>query len=57
VEIPASVKIIEERGFSGCTGLNAITFASDGQIREIHGFSKCESLNRIEIPTSFEYIG
>jgi hypothetical protein len=56
IEIPSSVEIISRYGFSSCSSLTEVIFASDCHIKEIGGFFMCGSLRRIKIPSSVEII-
>jgi hypothetical protein len=57
IEIPSSIEVIWNFGFSGCRSLNEVIFSSGSHLREISGFRQCTSLCRIEIPSSVEKIG
>lgn len=58
VEIPASITIIENGAFDGCSSLNAISLLA-GSIRTIgnSAFNGCISLPSLVIPTSVTSIG
>ena len=59
IEIPASVEIIKNETFSGCTALTTVTFEKGSQLKTIASsmFEDCTSLTSIEIPASVETIG
>ena len=54
IEIPASVKIIEEEAFYHCTSLKEVIFDENSNLQRIesYAFSSCSSLTEIEIPAS-----
>ena len=60
--IPASVRYIDRSAFSGCTNLEHIEFAENGNLEVIDGgiysyegtFSGCENLEYIEFPSSLK---
>ncbi|WP_288707613.1 leucine-rich repeat protein [uncultured Alistipes sp.] len=62
IEIPASVEVIRENAFKGCTALTTVTFEQGSQLKTFHGrydtgvFYDCKSLTSIEIPASVETI-
>ena len=62
IEIPASVEVIRENAFKGCTALTTVTFEQGSQLKTFHGrydtgvFYDCTSLTSIEIPASVETI-
>ena len=55
--IPASVKVIAEQCFSGCTRLEKVEIASGITRLEKSAFTGCTSLSRLVIPESVDYIG
>ena len=57
IEIPASVEIIEDGAFHGCTALTTVTFEKGSQLKTI-GYRAFNSsgLQSIEIPASVETI-
>ncbi len=57
VEIPESVRIIEDRAFFYCIGLTSIKIPESVQIIEDMAFAGCKSLESIEIPNSTFDIG
>lgn len=67
IQIPASVKIIEESAFKNCSALVSVTFENNSNLQTISGtthdykyyggaFSDCTSLTTIKIPSSVETI-
>jgi hypothetical protein len=41
IEIPLSVQVIDESGFSQCTSFRKVTFAVKSRVRIIKGFNRC----------------
>ena len=56
VNIPTSVKIINDYAFSGCSGLTSITIPNSVETIGAWAFSGCAKLTSIEIPSSVTYI-
>ena len=52
VYVPASVKVICERAFIGCTNLEKVTLCEGLEIIESDVFQECKSLKRIVMPDS-----
>jgi hypothetical protein len=59
ISIPASVEVIEESAFEGCTGLESCLIAEDANLRMIEkrAFSECRSLRSFCVPQRIEVIG
>lgn len=59
VTIPASVEIIKDSAFYGCSNLKTVTFAKGSKLREIgnNAFRTCSSLSKITLPETLESIG
>ena len=59
INIPASVTLIDEYAFEGCTNLAAVTFSGTSQLDKIAlcAFTGCSRLTAITIPPSVTYIG
>jgi len=59
IEIPSSVKTIEENAFLECTSLKTILFNENSQLQTIKKqvFAGCVSLDYISLPEGTEYIG
>ncbi|MCR4960232.1 MAG: leucine-rich repeat protein [Lachnospiraceae bacterium] len=59
VTIPASVKIIDQEAFKGCTNLKTVKFAANSALEEIrsNAFKDCTSLETINIPEGFRKFG
>lgn len=55
--IPSSVTSIEERAFSGCTGLTDVTIPSSVTSIGDYAFSDCTGLTNVTIPSSVTNIG
>lgn len=58
IVIPKSVQEIEDKAFSDCYSLSAITFGADSQLQKMgeEVFSDCESLQKIVIPKNVKKI-
>ena len=57
VAIPDSVKVVGERAFAGCDGLNELRSGRGIKKIEKDAFSMCESLKSVVIPGSVEVVG
>jgi hypothetical protein len=59
VSIPASVEVIEEVAFKGCSGLESCLIAENANLATIgrEAFSECCSLRSFSVPVSVEGIG
>ncbi len=56
IELPNTIKIIEEGTFLGCSSLTSVTMGSVTSI-EKYAFGECKSLTSIELPASLAKIG
>lgn len=58
IEIPSSVKLMDNGTFQDCTGLTSINLAKNSQLTRIEGwvFSGCTSLTSLELPSSIQTI-
>lgn len=59
VEIPASVLILENGAFRGCTALESVTFPEDSSLAliDLGAFQDCTSLKELHLPASLQGIG
>lgn len=59
IHLPASVEVIEEEAFSGCSRLLRVTFAEDSKLVEMKdgAFSSCKELTAITLPDGLTKIG
>jgi hypothetical protein len=59
IDIPASVEMIDECSFEGCTELESCFFEEDSSLATIgcRAFGKCSSLRSFSIPRQFVEIG
>jgi hypothetical protein len=57
IEIPSSVKIIENGAFARCTGLTSIEIPSSVTRIGDWAFEDCSGLTSVEIPSSVKSIG
>ena len=55
ITIPASIKIIGARAFSGCSNLNKVIFNKGSKLTTIEefAFSDCSNLSSVDIPAYF----
>jgi hypothetical protein len=56
IEMPASVEVIWQGAFSGCTLFSQVTLAGVPNVKRIHGFQQRRSFDRIVILASAERI-
>lgn len=56
-EIPASVTVIEEYAFYGCTGLTSVVIPASVTVIEDHAFQGCTGLTSVTIPGNVTSIG
>ena len=50
VDIPGSVKRIDDSAFSGCSSMKSVTFHEGLEVIGDGSFRECESLNRLDLP-------
>ncbi len=57
IDIPDSVKVIDEESFYRCTGLTSVKIGNNVETLGWSAFESCTNLTSIDIPDSVTYIG
>jgi hypothetical protein len=59
ITVPATLEMIGEAAFKGCSGLESCSIVQDGNLVRIEreAFSDCCSLRSFDVPVSVELIG